>query len=187
MPTRTITIYHLELAAREEFRPTPNRGPELFLMQAKRPSPEFSRFLYTAIGGDWYWIDRLPWNHARWQADIGRPAVETWVAYCEGTPAGYYQLERCAEGVVDIAYFGLMPFMTGQGSGGYLLSCAVERAYAMGAERVTVNTCTLDHEAALTNYRARGFRCVREERFEKTIPAHSPGPWPQAYSAQRNR
>ncbi len=25
--------------------------------------PELNRFFYKAIGGDWYWIDRLPWTY----------------------------------------------------------------------------------------------------------------------------
>lgn len=182
MPRRSVTIYYLELPGPEAFRPAANRGPELMIMQAKLASPELSRFLYTAVGGAWYWVDRLPWDHARWMADVARPGVETWIAYRDGTPAGYYQLE-CIGEVVDITYFGLMPFMTGLGCGGYLLSCAIERGFALGAKSITVNTCTLDHEAALANYRARGFQLVREETFDKDLPDTSPGPWPGAFSA----
>lgn len=178
MPVREVLINHLELTSPADFRPAANRGPELAIQQARQPSAAFARFLYTAVGGDWYWVDRLGWTEARWLSDIGRDNVELWVAYLEGTPAGYYQLESLPGRVVDINYFGMMPFMTGRGSGGYLLSEAIRRCYTLGAERVTVNTCSLDHPAALNNYLARGFARVREERIHKALDERAPGPWP---------
>ncbi|MBI2379259.1 MAG: GNAT family N-acetyltransferase [Gammaproteobacteria bacterium] len=180
MRERDVTIFYLELPEPGAFRPAPNKGPELMLMQARHATPELHRFLYTAVGGDWFWVDRLPWTRRQWLDDIERPGVELWVAYLEGTPAGYYHLVREADGMVDIHYFGLMPFMTGRGCGGWLLSQAIERALALGSGRVTVNTCTLDHEAALANYLARGFVEVRRECFSKALPRHAPGPWPGA-------
>ena len=45
-----------------------------------------------------------------------------------------------------------------RGFGGGLLTDALERAWTWDARRVWVHTCTLDHEAALRNYQARGMR-----------------------------
>jgi GNAT superfamily N-acetyltransferase len=70
---------------------------------------------------------------------------------------------------VEIAYFGLLPHAVGTGQGGALLSAAVERAWEMGASRVYVNTCTLDHPRALENYQKRGFRLFREETRTRSI------------------
>jgi GNAT superfamily N-acetyltransferase len=55
----------------------------------------------------------------------------------------------------------LLPHAVGTGQGGALLTGAIERAWAMGASRVYVNTCSLDHPAALSNYQKRGFQLVR--------------------------
>src|SRR5262249_44198705 len=92
-------------------RPTP--GAEI--RRAEVPSPELNRFLYTAVGGDWYWIDRLPWTYERWLAYLDRPELETWVAYISGTPAGYVELETQANRNIEIAYFGILPRFVGKG------------------------------------------------------------------------
>jgi GNAT superfamily N-acetyltransferase len=150
------------------------------IRQARLPCPELNRFLYTAVGGDWYWTDRLPWTYAQWRAWVEQPTLETWVAYVSGTPAGYFELEAQAEGQVELAYFGLLPQFIGTGLGGSLLTVAIERAWNMGAVRVWVHTCTLDHPGALANYCARGFRVFREETHAQELPEHSPGAWPGA-------
>lgn len=91
----------------------------------------------------------------------------------------YHQHTYAGENV-EIAYFGLLPQFIGKGFGGHLLTRAVEQAWAMGARRVWVHTCTLDGPAALANYQARGFRIYKEVVSEETLPDQTPGPWPGA-------
>ena len=81
--------------------------------------------------------------------------------YLRGTPAGYFELDD-QDGDVEIAYFGLLPQFLGKGLGGGFLTAAVEKAWEMGAARVWVHTCSLDHPNALKNYQARGFQIYRE-------------------------
>jgi len=156
------------------------------VLRASIPSPELGRFLYCAVGGDWYWRDRLSWTYPQWLEWLSRPEVETWVAYERGTPAGYFELESQPEGNVQISYFGLLPSFGGRGIGGYLLAHAVERAWSLhgGVRRVGVVTCSLDHAGALPNYLARGFRICKEEDRAMELPDQPPGPWP---GAQRPR
>ena len=80
-------------------------------------------------------------------------------------PAGYFELHAPGDGAVEIAYFGLLPEFFGRGWGGHLLTRAVDTAWSLGAARVWLHTCTLDHPAALPNYLRRGFRPVREETY----------------------
>jgi GNAT superfamily N-acetyltransferase len=148
------------------------------LVRAEIPSPELSRFLYTAVGGPWYWLGRLDWDYARWLAFLDRPAVETWVLYVKGTPAGYIELEAQAEDMVEIVHFGLLPGFIGQRLGAYVLSAGVERAWARGAQRVWVHTCSLDGPHAVANYLARGFHVYDERTETLELPDVSPGPWP---------
>lgn len=176
-----IITYSLEMTHLSELRPSQVGGLELILQQAKIPCAELNRFLYTAVGGDWYWTDRLGWTYPQWFDYLSRPELETWVGYVEGTPAGYFELEQQAEGSVEIAYFGLLPQFIGKGLGGQLLTRAIERAWQWGAARVWVHTCTLDGPAALSNYRARGFRLYKEEVSEADLPDRTPGPWPGAH------
>lgn len=168
-----------------DLRPALRAAPEMVVQQARIACPELNRFLYTAAGGNWHWTDRLPWTHGQWLAYLDRPELETWIGYVDGTPAGYFELEKQAEGNVEIAYFGLLPQFIGQGLGGRLLTCAVERAWEMGAARVWVHTCTLDGPAALSNYQARGLRIFREEVAEMEILDRPPGPWPGAWDTAR--
>ncbi|HEX2036217.1 MAG TPA: GNAT family N-acetyltransferase [Chloroflexota bacterium] len=192
----TVTTWYLEMLDPAWLRPPSGAGRSvpagLTLVRAEVPCPELNRFLYTAVGGDWWWTDRLAWTYERWLAYLDRPALQTWVGYVSGTPAGYFELER-QEGAgpgagpeVEIASFGLLPRFIGRGLGGALLTAAVERAWAIGGDpgagvrRVWVHTCSLDGPHALANYRARGFRECRTATHTQALPAAPPGPWPGA-------
>ncbi|MGK5530002.1 GNAT family N-acetyltransferase [Streptomyces sp. URMC 129] len=156
-------------------------------VRAEVPSPEFSRFLYTAVGGDIHWTDRLGWDYGQWRAFLERPGVETWVAYDRGTPAGYVELDPQDEGAVEISYFGLLPAFRGRGIGGPLLSFGTARAWDLAerwpgrepTRRVWVHTCSKDGPFALENYRRRGFRVFATTVEDEPVRA-APGPWPGA-------
>lgn len=175
-----VTVYYLEMTDPRQLRPPERTPPEVAIRHAAVALPEFNRFLYTAVGADWYWLDRLGWRYQDWLDWLGRPGVETWVAYFRDTPAGYYELSPKPAGNIDIAYFGLLPRFIGQGLGGALLAHAVERAWKLGPNRITLNTCSLDHHAALANYQARGFRIYREASEIRSLPDAPTGPWPGA-------
>lgn len=175
-----VTVYYLEMTSPDQLRPKHAETPELSVHRVELPLPEFSRFLYTAVGGDWYWIDRLGWTHEQWLRWLQRPGLETWVGYHRGTPVGFFELGAKLADHVDIAYFGLLPAFIGQGFGGRLLTHTVEQAWRLNPKRVTLNTCTLDHPAALGNYQTRGFRIYREAQEIRHLPDRAPGPWPGA-------
>jgi GNAT superfamily N-acetyltransferase len=175
-----VTTWYLEMHAPDELVHAGRPLVEARIERADIPSPELSRFLYTAVGGGWYWIDRLDWDYARWLSYLDRPAVETLVLYVSGTPAGYVELEVQAEDNVEVAYFGLLPRFIGLGLGRYLLSVGVERAWAQGARRVWLHTCSLDGPRALANYTARGFRVYQRSVELIELPEGPPGPWPDA-------
>jgi GNAT superfamily N-acetyltransferase len=177
MATR-VTTYHLEMTDPRDLRPAQRPDAEVEVRQAHVVCPELNRFLYTAVGGGWYWLDRLTWTYERWLAYLNRPELETWLATVAGTPAAYYELEAQPGANVEIAYFGLLPHFTGRGLGAFLLTTAVQRAWQKNAARVWVHTCTLDHPRALANYQARGFRLFKEEVSFRDLPARPPGPWP---------
>ncbi len=129
-------------------------GP-LELRRAVRPSPELGRFLYTAAGGNWFWTMRLGWT-------------------------SYFELDGITEPDVEIAYLGVLPTFIGRRLGGWLLTTAIQRGFAMGASRVWVHTCTLDSPNALANYQSRGMRVFKEHSEPLDLPDETPGPWPGA-------
>jgi GNAT superfamily N-acetyltransferase len=164
--------WHLEQRSPAHIRP-PASAPAVAatLVQAEVPLPELSRFLYVTVGRDWYWYERLRWTYDDWMRWLDRPQVQTWVAYVQGTPAGYFELERQAGGSVEIAFFGLVRRFIGQRLGGWLLTEALRRAWAIdGTTRVWLHTCTLDAPQARANYEARGLRLFRTETAVEDLP-----------------
>ncbi|MFE4858860.1 GNAT family N-acetyltransferase [Streptomyces sp. NPDC056670] len=183
----TVTTWSLEQTSPADLRPAAEPEGDITIARAGIPSPEFSRFLYTAVGGDITWLDRLGWSRAEWQRTLDKPGTETWVAYERGTPAGYVELEAQPGGSVEIVYFGLIPAFRGRRIGGHLLTYGLRRAWDLAerwpelrpTERVWVHTCSLDGEHAMDNYLRRGFKLfdTKEEQAEE-VP--TPGPWPGA-------
>ena len=170
MPTITVTRTYLRMAAPGELRPRrdPVTGAALERLD---PCPA-SRYreLYRAVGARWHWHDRDAWSDERLAAHLARPAVSVHVLTVDGETAGYFELERHEAGDVELVYFGLAERFIGRGLGGWLLTAAVDEAWRRDASSVWLHTCTLDHPAALANYRARGFTPYRSENYEATIP-----------------
>lgn len=190
MPTRQLemTQWYLEQLSPAELRPGREPREPVEIMRAEVPSPELGRFLYTAVGGDWYWTDRLAWSYEQWRNWLSRPGVETWVAYVGGTPAGYVELDSQPDGLVEISCFGLLRPFIGQGLGGHLLTVGTSRAWDLAGrwdgrkptERVSVSTSSNDGPGALRNYQARGFRVYDIMVTTGTVDHTPPGPWPGA-------
>lgn len=176
MPAQVIT-YYLEMLHPHALRPSQQQPVGCELKRVEIPCPELNRFFYTAVGGDWYWLDRLPWTYEQWLAWLSRPEVETWMALVSGTPAGYFELEAQPGPHMEIAYFGLLPQFIGRGIGGWLLTAATQRAWQLEVVRVWLHTCSLDHPYALKHYQQRGFRIYKQEVSYLELPTATPGPW----------
>ncbi len=121
--------------------------------------------MYTAVGGRWHWRDRLLWSDAELAAYLESAHVHVWTLHVGNDLGGFFELQQRADQRVEVMYFGLVGAYMGRGLGGWMLTRAVEDAFALGATCVILNTCTLDAPHALPNYLARGFRISREERF----------------------
>ncbi len=163
------STYYLEMAHRKDLKPSQRPSLAFDLKRVEIPCPEFNWFLHQAVGVEFRWGGRSDWGRQEWTAYVDRPELETWVVYVAGTPAGYYELQLEEDGSVQIVCFGLRRQFFGQGLGGTLLAFAVERSWEMGAPRVWLKTCSHDHEHAIRNYLARGFKLVEE----KKTPANS--------------
>ncbi len=151
-----VTITFLQMHGAAELRPRLSPDPRFAVRETVLPQWQLNRFLYSLVGSPWTWTDKQSWSEEQWQAYVRSDALRTFVAFLEGSIAGYYELRRDAAQEVEIVYFGLALEFIGQGLGGALLTDAIQRAWAWEARRVWVHTCTLDHPAALQNYQARG-------------------------------
>ncbi|WP_433340267.1 GNAT family N-acetyltransferase [Streptomyces sp. CA-253872] len=179
MSTVDVTTWYLEQTSPADAG-APVPAPEgVHVQRAEIESPELSRFLYTAVGQDVTWTDRLSWDYARWAKEL--EGTQTWVAYERGTPAGYAELAPREDGSVEIVHFGLLPAFRGRCIGAHLLSYATARAWDLaGPEgRVWLHTCSKDGPHARANYTRRGFRVYRTE-VEREETVATPGPWPGA-------
>jgi GNAT superfamily N-acetyltransferase len=154
---------HLELTSKEQWVRRA-RGPgDIEIRECVVKQPRLNRFLYEYVGGDWQWVDRLAWPAQQWHDYATSDSLRTFVAYRQGAIAGYYELQRQDGDSVEIRIFGLTPEFVGRGYGGPLLDSAIENAFAWGAARVWVHTCTYDHPNALTNYLKSGFKIFKVE------------------------
>src|SRR5713226_5513219 len=149
MATVEVTRTYLELTAPSEFHGSGPPGREVRVERVEHPSPSLWRFLYTEVGRLYHWVDRQGWTDDEVRAYLTRPEISLWVMRQQETPAGYFELCQEPDGAVEIVYFGLRDEFVGRGLGKYLLTVAVERAWELGAKRVWLHTCTLDHPSAL--------------------------------------
>jgi GNAT superfamily N-acetyltransferase len=163
--TIEVTRTYLEMRHPSELQPARSDDPRTHLEQMRDCSVSFFRYLYVEVGRNYHWIDRLPWTDEQIRAYLQQPEIALWLMTYDGAPAGYFELRRCEDGSVEIAYFGLLPEFLGRALGKYLLTCAVEQSWAAGANRVWLHTCTLDDPAAMPNYLKRGFRPFKSEIY----------------------
>lgn len=176
-----VTVVYLDMqrpapAAAEAANPAPLLGTKLALLKLDSPSVGFYRYLYDAVGRPWKWIERHRMSDQDLAAIIQHPEVDIFVPYVGGVPAGYVELDRRPDpvnqpGALNIAYFGLVPDFIGRGIGPWFLRWSINQAFTHKINRLTVNTCNLDHTAALPLYQKAGFRpyATREAIFDPRL------------------
>ncbi len=163
-----FTITYLEMTTRPDIA-VPQLDGDIRLERAIDPPVWYFLSLYDAVGREYEWQDRFDQaeeDPAALQAFVRDPDVVIWTAIRGGWPAGFFMLDWREAGVCDLAYFGLVPQAVGTGLGRPLLQTAIAMGWERdGVEKMTVNTCTLDHPSALPLYQKMGFMPVeREER-----------------------
>ncbi|WP_239025233.1 GNAT family N-acetyltransferase [Rhodoligotrophos defluvii] len=155
--TVETTVTFLEMTAPPRHTVHPPSNFKIALMEAVRPPMHFYRYLYDVVGANHAWVDRRKMSDDELAQQIHADGVEIFVAYVNGCPAGYFELNARDPQEVWLAYFGVIPDFLGIGVGKWLLSEAIAAAWAKGPDVVRVETCTLDHPRALPLYQKLGF------------------------------
>jgi hypothetical protein len=93
----------------------PAREQPIEVRRVEEVSPEFARYLYTAVGGHWHWIGKLGWNWDQWVEWLSRPGFETYVPWVGGIPAGYVAIRGVGQ-ETEIENFGLLRDSSAAGS-----------------------------------------------------------------------
>jgi GNAT superfamily N-acetyltransferase len=165
IPVKTTYLQIATPAGRNT--PAPMEGIEI--VRVEKPAIAFYRSLYDAVGRDWNWVDRKLLS----DEDLGRivhdDRVEIYVLYVDRAPAGYAELDRREDHQIELAYFGIIPELTGKGLGRYFLDWTVRRAWSYHPKRLWLHTCELDHEAALPMYLSAGFEVIDERTINQVI------------------
>src|SRR5512138_1961412 len=87
------TITYLEMLAPPGGLPLPLPREGLDIEQAVRPTVSFYRYLYDTVGEPWLWGDRRKLSKEQLAAVVQHPAVEVFVLWVHGVPAGYAELD----------------------------------------------------------------------------------------------
>ena len=161
---------YLELQTREQLRAAPVPDASVRFVRRDRITPQHYRRLYAAVGHRWHWRDRDAWSDEMLAAHLARPDIVVWECLVGDDSAGYFELLRCPDASVEIAYLGLAEPFIGRGLGKAMLTRAADEAWALEPTRVWLHTCTLDSPHALPNYLARGFTPTRRERYVAELP-----------------
>ena len=157
----TVVTY-LEMTERPKLRPLPESP--LQLVRWREVDPAKYRLLFQRVGGPWLWYSRLLMDDATLLAQVAEVHA---VVDRAGIEVGILELDFRQPPDCLIRFLGLVPELAGQGYGKWLFGQLLSLAWRKGVERVHVNTCTLDHPAALPSYLRAGFRAYRRafERF----------------------
>lgn len=169
MPEDFLRTY-MEIHSLDDFKPSKGNDPNLRVVEMAIKQWQFNKFLYELVGSKWAWIDKLKWSDEQWIDYVNDRKLITFVGYHDGSVAGYFEfIKKGTE--FEIAYFGLVPEFIGRGLGGQLLTEAMRSAFNLGATRIWLSTCNLDHPAAIPNYKSRGM-CVYKTETEYHSEEH---------------
>tara|TARA_B110000046_G_scaffold55232_1_gene61701 strand:+ start:1065 stop:1568 length:504 start_codon:yes stop_codon:yes gene_type:complete len=162
--TEKIVRNYLEITRNEILKKVKKPSENYSVELASPKDFQLNKFFYKNIGKNCQWIDRLIWTDLNWSDYVSNKKLSTYILKDKDEIAGYFeQLFIIDSKETEIVYFGILDEYFGKKLGGYLLSEAIERSFAMGSSRVWVHTCSLDHKNALANYLSRGMKIFKSE------------------------
>ncbi len=158
-PLKAVVTFLEQTARPKLFVPMPVNLHVALMKQTDMPL-HFYRYLQYRVGRNFHWVARLRLDDSSLAKIVHDPATAIHVLYLNGAPAGFFELNNSDPQKVSLEYFGTMREAHGLGLGRWFLSQAIEAAWNLNPLKVTVNTCTLDHPAALPLYQKLGFMPV---------------------------
>lgn len=161
-PLLSVVVTYLDMEAppSESILGVP-APPGATVHRVRNASPGYYRRLYDGVGENWLWHERRQMTASQLRGILHSPNVLLLVLRHNRRTAGFAELDRRGYPVVRLAYFGLMPGWIGRGLGRWFLSRVVAEAWQGETSLLRVNTCSLDHPAALPLYLKMGFVPVR--------------------------
>lgn len=157
-----VTITYLEQRERPVIAaPSSVRArTKLALLRAEKPPVHFYRYLYDLVGAPYNWVSRRRLSDKELASIIHDEDVYLYVLYADGVPAGMAEVDARASDRHELKFFGLAPDFIGAGLGRYFLANVLDLIWARAPGRVRLETCSLDHPAALPLYQKFGFSVI---------------------------
>lgn len=169
-----VTVTYLEQINKPSIMQAALPPVKVALLRAEHPPVHYYRYLYTLVGTPYNWVSRTLIDDKTLTSIITHQRVFIYVLYVQGVPAGFAEIDARHPRAPEIKFFGLSPEYIGKGYGRYFFSQIVDLAWtcmsapghddntpdnapANGPEKVLIETCTLDHPAALPLYQKFGF------------------------------
>jgi GNAT superfamily N-acetyltransferase len=149
-------VTYLEMTERPRLQPMPDAP--LRIERWREVDPVKYRALFRRVGGRWLWYSRLAMDDAKLKAQVAEAYAVVDRARVE---VGMVELDFAQPGECLIRFLGLVPELAGRGHGRWLFAQTLALAWRSGVRRVHVNTCTLDHPAALPAYLRAGFKAYK--------------------------
>lgn len=149
-------VTFLEMLERPRPRPLPESP--LRMVRWREVDPAKYRLLFQRVGAPWLWYSRLLMDDATLLANVAEVHA---IVDRSGIEVGMLELDFRGEGECLIRFLGLIPELAGKGHGKWLFAQMLSLAWRGGVSRVHVNTCSLDHPAALPSYLRAGFRAYK--------------------------
>ncbi|MGE7370933.1 GNAT family N-acetyltransferase [Neorhizobium sp. NPDC001467] len=158
MPAGTIAtvVTCLEMRERPQL-PLISADEALTLRHWHQPNLDEYRELFRNVGAQWLWSGRLMMSDEKLSSILNDPRVAVYILKDAGRRIGLLELDFRREHECELAYFGLVEDSVGKGAGRFLMTHAIEKAWARPIDRFWVHTCHLDSPAALPFYKRSGF------------------------------
>lgn len=153
-------VTYLEMTAPPPKADRPSR-PDLTVRRVEKPELRWYRALFKEVGEEWLWTSRLMMTDDEIRAALADPNKPLFVLEKDGRTIGFYELDIDAAGDVEISLFGVVREAVATGAARFLMDRLLETAFATGARRVWLHTCTFDHPFAVRFYRRTGFRAYK--------------------------
>ncbi|MDP8912126.1 MAG: GNAT family N-acetyltransferase [Pseudomonadota bacterium] len=149
-------VTFLEMVERPRPRPLPESP--LRMVRWREVDAAKYRLLFQRVGAPWLWYSRLLMDDATLLANVAEVHA---VVDRSGIEVGMLELDFRNKGECLIRFLGLIPELAGKGHGKWLFAQMLALAWRGGVSRIHVNTCSLDHPAALPSYLAAGFKAYK--------------------------
>lgn len=151
----TIVTF-LEMLERPRLRPLPES--QLRMVRWQDVDAAKYRLLFQRVGAPWLWYSRLLMDDTILLANVAEVHA---VVDRAGIEVGMLELDFREHGECLIRFLGLIPELAGKGHGKWLFAQMLALAWRSGVRRIHVNTCSLDHPAALPAYLKAGFKAYK--------------------------